>query len=282
MNEVLLYTILTLTLLGVFSALILYFLAQKFKVYEDPRIHVAETMLPGANCGGCGFPGCHGFAEALVMREDISTLFCPVAGSETMKKIAEFLGKVASVQEPQVAVMRCGGSCAKRRHTNIYDGVASCVVSTALYGGETGCVYGCIGKGDCVKVCCFGAIVINPETMLAEVDEAKCTACGMCAKICPKFVIEMRPKGRKNRRIYVNCINHDKGGISRKACEVSCIGCKKCQKACSFDAISVENNLAYIDAGLCRLCRKCAPDCPSHAIVEINFPPARNSNTNNQ
>ena len=275
MNEVLLYTILTLTLLGVLSALVLYFVSQKFKVDEDPRINVTESMLPGANCGGCGYPGCRGFAEALVKNNDISALFCPVVGSDTMKAIAKYLGKIAPEKEPQVAVVRCGGSCAHRSYTNIYDGVSSCVVSAMLYGGDTDCTYGCIGLGDCVAVCCFNAIRINRETQLAEVDEKKCTACGMCAGVCPKRVIEMRRKGPKNRRIYVNCVNRDKGGISRKACEVTCIACKICQKICTFEAITIENNLAYIDADKCRLCRKCVPECFTKAIVEVNFPPAK-------
>jgi len=282
MNEVLLYTILTLTLLGVLSALILYYVAEKFKVDEDQRIDVTESMLPGANCGGCGYPGCRGFADALVKNDDISALYCPVAGSDTMKAVAKYLGKEVQEKEPQVAVVRCGGSCAKRPNTNFYDGVSSCVVSAMLYGGDTGCTYGCLSMGDCVAVCCFGAIRINPETLLAEVEEAKCTACGMCVGVCPNNVIEMRRKGPKNRRIYVNCVNQDKGSISRRECEASCIACKKCQKVCTFEAITIKNNLAYIDADRCRICRKCVPECSTKAIVEMNFPPAKNRNITNK
>ena len=132
MSEVLLYTILTLCALGVLAAVILYFVAQKFKVYEDPRIDVTEGMLPGANCGGCGYPGCRGFADALVKNDDISALYCPVGGAETMSSIATYLGKAAPEKEPQVAEVRCGGSCAKRARTNVYDGAPSCAVAASL------------------------------------------------------------------------------------------------------------------------------------------------------
>ncbi len=269
---ILTYTILTLLTLGVLSAVILYFVAQKFKVWEDPRIDQVEAMLPGANCGGCGMPGCRALAEALVKQDDISTLFCPVGGGATMGGIASFLGKAAPDKEPQVAVVRCGGSCDRRARTNTWDGAPSCAAITALYGGETGCTYGCLGKGDCVPVCNFDAIHIDPATGLAAVDEQKCTACGKCVTACPKAIIELRRKGVKGRRVYVNCINKDKGAISRKVCEVSCIGCGKCVKACGFEAITLSGNLAYIDPLKCKLCRKCAPECPTGAIVECNFP----------
>lgn len=275
MSEVLLYTILTLCALGLLAAVILYFVAQKFKVFEDPRIDQVEKMLPGANCGGCGYPGCRGFADALVKNDDISSLFCPVGGGDIMKRIAELLGKAAPEKEPQVAEVRCGGTCAKRPRTNVFDGAASCAVAASLYGGETGCTYGCYGKGDCVEACTFDAIHMNAETGLPETDPEKCTACGACVKACPRMIIELRKKGPKNRRVYVSCMNKDKGGVARKACEAACIGCGKCVKVCPFEAITLENNLAYIDSFKCRLCRKCVGECPTGAIVEVNFPPKK-------
>ena len=145
---VLLSTILTLSLLGVLAAVILYFVAQKFKVEEDPRIDEVEKMLPGANCGGCGFAGCRGMADALVKQDDISALYCPVAGAEVMKSVASYLGKVAPEKEPTVATVRCGGVCAKRPRTNEYNGSKSCAVAAAFYVGETACAYGCLGYGD--------------------------------------------------------------------------------------------------------------------------------------
>ncbi len=270
--NVLLFTILTLCALGVLAAVILYFVAQKFKVFEDPRIDEVEVVLPGANCGGCGFPGCRGFADALVAADDISTLYCPVGGMAVMKPIAEILGKAAAEKEAEIAVVRCNGSCANRPRTNEYDGASSCAVIASLYAGETACAYGCFGKGDCVSVCNFDAIFIDPQTGLPVVDEEKCTACGACTKACPRLIIELRKKGPKGRRVYVSCVNKDKGGVARKACQAACIGCGKCVKTCPFEAITLENNLAYIDYTKCKLCRKCPPECPTGAIWEVNFP----------
>lgn len=264
---VLLSTILTLSALGILSAVILYFVAQKFKVEEDPRIDEVEKMLPGANCGGCGFAGCRAMAEALVKRDDISALFCPVGGAETMKKTADYLGKTAPEKEPTVATVRCGGTCAKRPRTNGFDGAKSCAVASSLYVGETACAFGCLGYGDCVEACAFDAIHVNPETGLAEVDPDKCTACGACVKACPKHIIELRKKWPKNRAVYVSCVSKDKGAVVMKACKAGCIGCGKCAKVCPFGAITIENNLAYIDSQKCKLCRKCVNECPTGAIV---------------
>ena len=271
--EVLLYTILTLCALGVLSAVILYFVAQKFKVEEDPRIDEVEKMLPGANCGGCGFAGCRGMADALVKQDDISALFCPVGGGDCMKAVAAYLGKSAPEKEPQVATVRCGGTCDKRPRTNEYNGAKSCAVASSLYIGETGCAFGCLGFGDCVVSCAFDAIRMNPATGLPEVDPDKCTACGACVKACPKMIIELRKKWPKNRAVYVSCVSKDKGAVVMKACKAGCIGCGKCQKVCAFGAITIENNLAYIDPQKCKLCRKCVNECPTGAIVLAGMDP---------
>ena len=271
--SILLFTVLTLCVLGVLSAVVLYFVAQKFKVEEDPRIDEVEKMLPGANCGGCGFAGCRAMAEALVKRDDISELFCPVGGGDTMKTIATYLGKAVPEKEPRVATVRCGGTCEKRPRTNTFDGARSCAVASSLYVGETACAYGCLGYGDCVTACAFDAIHINPETGLAEVDTEKCTACGACVKACPKGLIELRKKWPKGRAIYVSCMSRDKGAVVMKACKAGCIGCGKCEKVCEFGAIKVENNLAFIDSDKCRLCRKCVNECPTGAIKIIGLAP---------
>jgi ferredoxin len=132
-----------------------------------------------------------------------------------------------------------------------------------------------MGLGDCVSVCTFDAIHMNPETMLPEVIDEKCTSCGACVKACPRGIIELRKKNKKDRKIYVSCMNQDKGAVAKKACSVACIACKACEKACEYDAIKIENLLAYIDPVKCKLCRKCVEVCPTDSILEINFPPRK-------
>lgn len=275
MDTTLFYTILSLCLIGAAAAVILYFVSQKFKVYEDPRIDEVEKILPGANCGGCGYPGCRGFADNLVKSEGMTGFFCPVGGATVMNNVAMLLGRVAEEKEPMVAVVRCNGTCENRPKTSTYDGERKCRISSSLYGGETDCSYGCLGMGDCVDVCKFDAIHINKESMLPEVDLQKCTACGACVTACPKLIIELRKKGVKDRSVYVSCVNKDKGVTAKKACKVACIACKKCFNACPFEAITIENNLAFIDSQKCKLCRKCVPECPTGAIRAVNFPPAK-------
>ena len=279
MSSTVVYTIISLSLLGSASAVILFFVAQKFKVFEDPRIDDVEEALPAANCGGCGYAGCRNFAEALVKSETFDGLFCPVGGNETMAAVAKILGREAVEKDPLVAVLRCNGACEFRPKTNIYDGAASCAIESALYGGDTGCQFGCLGHGDCVDVCTFDALHMDPDTGLPVVDDAKCTACGACVKACPKNLFELRKRQKKDRKIYVACMNEDKGGVAKKNCSVACIGCTKCFKVCPFDAITMNNNLAFIDSEKCRLCRKCVTECPTNSIIEIGFPPRKETKT---
>lgn len=275
--NVILTAVAVLCVIGAVSSAILYIISQRFKTIEDPRIELVQEALPAANCGGCGFPGCNGFASAIVKSDTMDGFYCPVGGQTTMDNIARILGRTADVSIKKIAVVRCNGTCENRPRTNIYDGASNCTIAAALYGGDTGCSFGCLGLGDCVDSCLFDAIHINPETMLPEVVEDKCTACGACVKACPKNLIELRKQGPKSRRIYVSCMNKDKGGVARKSCEVACIGCSKCQQVCPFDAITIENNLAYIIDDKCRLCRKCVPVCPTNSILELNFPPRKES-----
>ena len=275
MSSVLTTSILMLTILGVVLAVILYVVAQKFKVEEDPRIDEVEALLPGANCGGCGYPGCRGLADALVKADDISAISCPVGGNETMRKVAAILGKAVEDKDPQIAVVRCSGSPQNRTRVVEYNGISSCKFASTLYSGDTGCQFGCLGLGDCVAVCKFDAIYIDPVSLLPVIDEEKCTACGACVKACPKLLIELRKKGPKGKRIFVSCMNTDKGGVARKYCSVACIGCFKCVKVCPYEAITLENNLAYIDVNKCKLCRKCVEECPTDSILEVNFPPRK-------
>lgn len=273
--DLILVAVISLGAIGLISAIVLFVASKKFAVYEDPRIGEVAEVLPQANCGGCGYPGCAGFAEACVKAGSLEGKLCPVGGQLVMARVAAILGLEAASAEPKVAVVRCNGSCEHRPRTTRYDGVSSCAVANATYGGETDCTFGCLGCGDCVDACQFDAIHMNPETGLPEVDENACTACGACVKACPRRIIELRPKGKNNRRVYVSCVNEDKGAQTRKACSVGCIGCGKCVKVCPFEAITLENNLAYIDPAKCKLCRKCEAECPQRAILAVNFPPRK-------
>lgn len=271
----LIITVISLVSLGTVAAVILFFVAKKFKVIEDPRIDLADEALPGANCGGCGVPGCRPFAELLVKSDDISDLFCPVGGNETMSAVAKLLGKEVTAQKPTVAVVKCSGDCEHRPRTNTYDGAPNCTVAASLYGGDTDCQWGCLGLGDCAVSCNFEALNIDPVTKLPVVITDNCTGCNACVEVCPKDIMELRPKNKKDLKIFVSCVNQDKGGVAKKACSVACIGCTKCAKECPHDAITINNALAYIHADKCTLCRKCVPVCPTNAIVETNFPPRK-------
>ena len=274
MNFILI-AVIVLGAIGLIAAIVLFAASKKFAVYEDPRIAQVSELLPGANCGGCGFAGCGGMADALVKGADagsIEGLNCPVGGADVMGKVADLLGMAIANGEPKVAVVRCNGTCEHRQKIAEYAGLRTCAAMNACGAGETACGFGCLGCGDCVEACQFDAIHVNPDTGITEVDEEKCTSCGACTKACPRNIIELRKKGPKGRRVYVSCVNKDKGAVSMKACKVSCIGCGKCEKECPFGAITVESNLSYIDPDKCRLCRKCEKACPTHAIIAVNFP----------
>ena len=270
--------------IALLAGAVLYVCSREFAVKEDPRIAQVNALLPGANCGGCGFAGCGGMADALTKGADkgsVDGLNCPVGGGEVMRQVADLLGMAIANGEPKIAVVRCNGSCKVRPKTIDYNGLRTCAAIHACGAGETGCGYGCLGCGDCVDACQFDAIHINPETGLAEVDEEKCTACGACSKACPRGIIELRKKGPKGRRIYVSCVNKDKGAVAIKACKAACIACKKCEKECAFGAITIGNNVSYIDYSKCRLCRKCVAVCPTKAIQAVNFPAPKPETTTN-
>lgn len=270
-----LIAVLVLGTIALIASVILFVVSKKFAVEEDPRLGLVSEVLPGANCGGCGFPGCSGMADALVKAADAGSLEglnCPVGGQKVMSQVADLLGMAIANAEPMVAVVRCNGTCEHRPRTVHYDGLQTCAAMNSCSMGETACGFGCLGCGDCVSACQFDAIHLNPETGLPEVDEDKCTSCGACVKACPRHIIELRKKGPKGRRVYVSCVNKEKGAIAKKACAAACIGCGKCEKECKFEAITVENNLSYIDWRKCKMCKKCVAVCPTGAITAVNFP----------
>ncbi len=277
--NVILIAVIVLGLVGLISAVVLFVASKKFAVYEDPRIGQVGEVLPQANCGGCGYPGCSGFAAACVKASEsgsLSDLNCAPGGQKVMEQVAAILGLQASAAAPKVAVVRCQGTCDARPHGVEFDGAHSCRIQNMTGMGETQCLYGCLGEGDCEHACLFGAITVNPVTRIAEVDESKCTGCGACAKTCPRGIIELRPQGPKGRKVVVLCNNRDKGALATKECKASCIGCGKCVKTCEkFEAITLGTNLAHIDPDKCKMCLKCVEACPRGAIKAFNFPPRK-------
>jgi Na+-translocating ferredoxin:NAD+ oxidoreductase RNF subunit RnfB len=282
MNQVIVYTIISLTGIGIVAAVVIYFVSKKFAVQEDSRIGAVEQVLPNTNCGGCGQPGCHAFALAVVNAGDLSSLHCPVGGNDVMKQVANILGIKAVERDPYIAVVRCSGSFEYRKKTNIYDGTDSCKIAASLYSGDTGCAYGCLGMADCVDVCDFEAMYMDEKTGLPVVIEDKCTACNACVKECPKSILELWPKGKKSQRVYVACLNEEKGSTARKECAVACSGCSKCFEACRYDAIEMHGSLAIIDPEKCKLCMECVDTCDVHNIITANVTPEKIQAANEQ
>ena len=278
MSEIILYSVLTLGAVAALFSTILYVISRVFSVQEDPRITDVVDILPGINCGACGFPGCSGLADALVKGADtgdISHLNCPPGGADTMARIGTYFGLEVGESKETVAVLRCGGSCELAPAKTSYDGPASCAIAHSTFAGENGCPFGCLSYGDCEVVCPFDAITMNPVTGLPEVDQDLCTSCGACVKACPRKLFQIRPVGRRNRRVWINCRNQEPAVIARKNCAVACIACGKCKTVCDgiVQAITIENNLAYIDPDKCIACGKCVPVCPTNAISATFEPP---------
>lgn len=258
--------------IGVVGAAVLYAVAKRFHVAEDPRIEEVESYLPGANCGACGFNGCHDFATACCKATSLDGMMCPGAGQAAMKKIAEIVGLSAIAAKPRIAVLKCNGTHSVRYKIAGYDGIKSCSLMNSLAIGTTGCRFGCLGEGDCTRVCSWNAIVIDKSTGLPVIDEDKCIGCGICTTACPRHLLELRNKGPRGLRVWVSCSNRDKGAAAMKVCKSACIGCGKCAKTCTHEAITVTDNVAYIDFEKCKLCKRCVAVCPTHAIHAVNFP----------
>ena len=262
--ETLLISIISLAALGLLSGLLLGYASQKFAVILDPKVEEIAKALPGVNCGVCGFGGCHSLAEAIVAgKADINT--CPVGGTEAAKVIAWILGVEAKITEPQVVVMACGGGKSSASQRFEYSGIKTCQAAVLVAQGEKACLYGCLGFGDCVTACPFGAIKLNAEN-LPVIDPKKCTACGKCIKACPRKLFELVPS---RSRYLVKCLSKDKGAVVRKICKVGCIACNLCVKECHFEAICIADNLAYIDQKKCTHCGACIKVCPTKCIVEL-------------
>lgn len=257
--------------IGLIAALLLYFIAKKFAVREDPLVGEVEALLPGANCGGCGYSGCAAFARACVSADSLRGLYCTGLDTDGMDRIAALLGMKAEKQMRKVAVIRCAATCDVREVKNVYEGLHSCASASSLYQGMIDCVYGCLGLGDCVAACPFGAMSIKPGETLPVVDKDKCTGCGRCFEACPRSLPMLLPEGRTGQLTWVACANRDRGPIALKECNRSCIGCGLCKKSCLHDAVTIDSYLANINAEKCQSCGECMKTCPRHCIETENI-----------
>lgn len=253
-----------LSILGFALAIVLGYSADKFKVEKNPLIDELLVVLPGVNCGACGYAGCENYAVNIANSGAPLTL-CAVGGPPVATKIGDIMGVQVSTADVMVAYVKCNGDCNKSKEKYEYHGLMDCVSASALPGGGAkSCSYGCLGLGTCVKVCDFDAIVI--KNGIAVIDENKCTSCGACIKACPKNIIESVPI---NSRVRVACNSYDTARDAMQNCEVGCIACKKCENTCQFDAIHVNNNLAKIDYSKCTQCNACVEVCPKVTIENI-------------
>lgn len=238
-----------------------------FAVPVDEKAEAITEILPGANCGACGYSGCAGYAAALSQGQTTNTALCNPGGNEASAKIAECLGLEAGTVEPSAAVVLCQGNCDNASTKMDYDGVDSCRLASQLFGGPKDCVYGCLGLGDCVKACPYHAIHICDG--VARINPALCKACKMCISTCPKGLIELLPLNKSKAAVL--CKNKDKGVLARKECKMACIGCMKCKKVCECDAITVESFNAHVDTSKCIGCGKCEEACPVGCIHILNL-----------
>ncbi len=250
--------------LGILFAIILAIASKFFYVPVDERIEAVRNELPGANCGACGFPGCDGLAASII-NDNASLSACPVGGAELTERLSELLGRVGNAADKKVAVVKCKGTKENAKDKFEYNGIMDCRANAAMQGGSKVCPAGCLGCGTCVDVCQFDAIHVIDG--VAVVDKEKCTACEMCITICPRNLIELTPY---DQEVAILCSNHEKGKDVRQSCKVGCIACRICEKNCPVDAITMSNNLAYINSEECINCGMCIIKCPQDTIEDYD------------
>ena len=263
MSTIVIISTVVVAAVGCFIGFFLGFAAKKFEVEVDPKEEAVLASLPGNNCGGCGYPGCSGLAAAIAKGE-APVNACPVGGEPVANVISGIMGVSAGESVKMVAHVHCAGDCDKAKDQYIYHGEHDCaMVANVPGGGPKSCTYGCLGFGNCVRSCQFDALhIVNG---IAVVDKEACKACGKCVDTCPRHLIDMLPYKQK---WFVECRSQLKGKPQMEACEIGCIGCKKCEKECKFEAITVENNFAKIDYDKCKNCGMCAKVCPRGIIIK--------------
>ena len=247
---------------GLFIGIFLGLADKQFAVEVDEKEEQILGVLPGNNCGGCGYPGCSGLAAA-ISKGEAPVNACPVGGAPVAAKVGAIMGVDAGEQIREVAFVKCAGTCEVTKQTYNYNGLHDCVMINMMQnGGPKACTFGCLGEGSCVQACPFDAIHIVDG--VAVVDKDACKACGKCIAVCPRHLIELVPYEQKH---LVQCSSRDKGKDVMSVCSVGCIGCKMCEKVCEFDAVKVVDNIAHIDPSKCTNCGKCAEKCPKKVIL---------------
>ncbi len=262
MNNIILPALLFASV-GIVSAAILFIAAKFMAVKVDKRATDTREALPGVNCGACGYIGCDDYAKALAEDKDnkVGINLCTPGGDSVAQKLAEILGREFEDVEEKVAFVACKGDCNVTTNIMDYKGLASCAACNTLYQGKGVCNFTCLGYGDCLAVCKFGAIRVEGD--LAIIDRTLCTGCGMCTSVCPNNLIHIVPQ---KSAVFVGCSNKTVGSLTRGVCNVGCIGCKICEKKCPEEAIKVENNVAIIDQNKCTKCMVCKEVCPRKII----------------
>lgn len=262
--QVLIYPSVLMGSLGLIFGVLLALASIVFFVAPDLRVQLIREALPGANCAGCGYPGCDGYAESVVA-DGAKTNLCSVGGAPVAERIAEIMGVKAEKSVPMHAFLKCRGTAERSPRNAIYSGIQDCRSAAILPGGSpNACFFGCMGFGTCVKVCVFGALSIVDG--LATVDTSKCVGCGTCVATCPKSVLTLVPR---DENVAVACNSHWKGPTVKKVCSVGCIGCGLCSKVCPAGAITMDRDVAVIDPEKCVNCGTCIAKCPAKCIESV-------------
>lgn len=236
-----------------------------FAVKTDPKFDQILAVLPGANCGACGFPGCSGYADALSKKADLEINLCTPGGPDVVKKIGSILGRTGEAKLKMVAKVFCLGDDAIALKDYEFNGEEDCTAVSVLFDGERKCKYGCVGRGNCIRVCPVGAIKRDKYNRI-WIDANECIGCEKCVAVCPKYVIKMVPI---NGGYFVACSSKDPGKIVKQICKKGCIGCKICEKQASPDRIKVDNNLAVVNYQSDIDLYQAALKCPADVIVPI-------------
>ncbi len=263
----------TLLAMGIVLSYILGWASRKFYVEVDPRVTAIMDVLPAANCGGCGFVGCSDYAEAVV-GADAAVNLCPVGGESCAAAVAGIMGVELTDTLPYRPIVHCGAHTQEKLKRHEYRGEQTCAAAN-LVSGVQGCIYGCLGCGDCTRSCNYDAIHIVDG--LATVDYDKCIGCQACAKACPRNIITMTPF-KFERVLAVACTNKDFGKAVKEVCKVGCIGCKACAKACSL--FTIEDNISSINYEA--YCQDYSEDlhkafekCPQKRLMLVGKPSAK-------